>query len=149
MNSMARTSTTTALPALLYPRGLLARLPGQLFHQRIQRSLTPLRQRAMILETLIVVSKACGLVISLNVPCHTEFDIQPIMFRGNSGVLLQNRKHCLHMALGLSNYAGHPVILEFMSLNASVWVHVVFRDILFAESKSQINSKFNLGKKIP
>lgn len=136
---MARTSTTTALPALLYPRGLSALLLGQLFHQRIQRSHAPLRQRAMVLETLIVVLKACGLVMLLNVPCHTEFDIEPIILRGQSEVQLRNWKHCLNMALGMSKYAGYPVILEFMSWNASIWVHVVFRDILFAESKSQMN----------
>jgi hypothetical protein len=39
------------------------------------------------------------------------------------------------MALGMGKYAGYPVILEFMSWNASVWVHVVFRDILFAGFK--------------
>lgn len=112
---MARTLTTTALPALLYPRDLSARLPGQLFRQRIQRSHAPLRQRAMILETLKVVLKACGLVISPNVPCHTEFDIEPIILRRQSEVQLRNWKHCLNMALGMSKYAGYPVILEFMS----------------------------------
>lgn len=96
---MAKTSTTTDLPALLYPRDLLAPLLGQPFDQRIRRSLAPLQQLAMLSETPTVVWKAYDLVMLPNVPCRTKFGIEPIILGVYCEVQPETSKHCLNMAL--------------------------------------------------